>query len=232
MTDAPDLSPLDPDLNPPMLGGWAAFPTSQSDLLLLLNGCITLFGLAEAWKPGDPPLTGKRVLELVTGEVARLRDVLFRLKTECEIEGLQTHAGFDCWVGLANEVLESSDRHASAWEVARRETGVVVPFGPTTLVSALARASEAERQRDEALTEHTDMMWQRRRAEERAEALEARVRVLEEALRPFAIAAVAREPIDKNRENNIACFSGLCAPLVGDFRRARAALAEGERDGT
>lgn len=38
-------------------------------------------------------------------------------------------------------------------------------------------------ERDEALTEHTDMMWQRRRADERAEAAEARNAKLEGVLR-------------------------------------------------
>ena len=48
------------------------------------------------------------------------------------------------------------------------------------------RANNLVAERDDALREHTDMMWQRRRAEDRASAAEAKVDRLTEALRPFA----------------------------------------------
>ena len=44
-----------------------------------------------------------------------------------------------------------------------------------TIATLTARLGEVEAERDEAQREHTDMMWQRRRADERAEALEAQL---------------------------------------------------------
>jgi hypothetical protein len=34
-----------------------------------------------------------------------IRDLLFRLKTECEIAGLAEKPGFDCWIAHANKAL-------------------------------------------------------------------------------------------------------------------------------
>ncbi len=42
-----------------------------------------------------------------------IRDCLFRIKTECEIEGLDKRAGFDAWVAWANELLGEQDAPVS-----------------------------------------------------------------------------------------------------------------------
>lgn len=65
---------------------------------------------------------------------------------------------------------------------------------PAELMKLCAEAADAltrlQAERDEALREHTDMLWQRRRADERAEAAEARVRELEEALEAERVKSV------------------------------------------
>ena len=61
--------------------------------------------------------------------------------------------------GAGDELVPKSEREF--WDNAQ------------AITTLKAQAAELERERDEALEEHTDMMWQRRRADERAEALEA-----------------------------------------------------------
>lgn len=104
----------------------------------------------------------------------------------------------------------------------------------TALATERAAHAETKRELDEAMTEHTDMMWQRRRAEENAEAAEARVAELEKALEPFAKACARAEAGNAH-------FGGIHAKDVpdsqkygvlgvtwGHLRAARRALEGGE----
>jgi hypothetical protein len=54
------------------------------------------------------------------------------------------------------------------------------------LLDAEARIAELTRERDEAQRENMDMVWQRRSAEFRADAAEARIAKMEAAMKPFA----------------------------------------------
>ena len=75
--------------------------------------------------PGDEDIKGADTLFGVIGWMIHERDrasaaeaqrdalgeALLRLKTECEIEGLDKRAGFDCWISKANEALATLTPH-------------------------------------------------------------------------------------------------------------------------
>lgn len=83
-------------------------------------------------------------------------------------------------LALVNQVAaEAHARGEAEGRLRASETAGIVEGCQRRAEAAEARIIVVETERDEALREHTDMMWQRRRADERAEAAEAEVERLE-----------------------------------------------------